>query len=418
MEPASFPDARLRPPRGLRLLYGLTVTLAGLILGVATFVPELRAVMLAWGALISVPLALGVRQLRRHSPAGGGKLEVHRDGVHVEGRLALPRAAIERAVVVRDGRGAAVSILRAGGFTSLVDVTSAEQGEALVRALELSADQAVATFRLDSPVAARLPTWAHYLYLATFSVLVLWPLARHAEWTAAALGAAWFAGVLAALLPCSVTVGTDGVLVRWLWRAELIRFADLRGVERDGERLLLFLADGSRRALSARWEASGYASRHGLEEGFSSRQAYLEAIVARVRESLAARGQAGERARARVARRGRPAAAWITELRGVLVRGVGGFREAELSADELWRTLEDGGADPEARAGAAVALGPTLSLEERVRLRTAARVVAAPRLRIALEAVADGDEARVEEALAEIEAAAGAGGASRSFPQQ
>jgi hypothetical protein len=89
----------------------------------------------------------------------------------------------------------------------------------------------------------------------------------------------------------------------------------------------------------------------------------------------------------------------------VLARGAGGFREAEVSADDLWRTLEDGAADPEARAGAAVALGPTLGEGDRARLRVAARVVAAPRLRVALEAVADGDEARVEEALAEIEAA-------------
>jgi hypothetical protein len=142
------------------------------------------------------------------------------------------------------------------------------------------------------------------------------------------------------------------------------------------------------------------------ELGFSSPEAYLDAVVARVREAMAASGEPRHGASAAaLLRRGREVIAWVRALRALTRKGAPGFREAEPLPERLWDTVEDGAAAPEARAAAAVALAPSLDAAERQKLHEVARVVVSPRLRVALEAAADDDDARVVEALAEIEAA-------------
>jgi hypothetical protein len=52
--------------------------------------------------------------------------------------------------------------------------------------------------------------------------------------------------------------------------------------------------------------------------------------------------------------------------------------------------------------GAAVALRSKLDEAERARLRVAAEATAAPKIRVALEAAAEEDDARVAEAMREL----------------
>jgi predicted transcriptional regulator len=74
----------------------------------------------------------------------------------------------------------------------------------------------------------------------------------------------------------------------------------------------------------------------------------------------------------------------------------------------VWRVVEDPGVAPSDRAAAAVALGARLDDADRSRLRRIAEACAAPRLRVALETIADTaegdrderDEAKVARARA------------------
>lgn len=76
-----------------------------------------------------------------------------------------------------------------------------------------------------------------------------------------------------------------------------------------------------------------------------------------------------------------------------------GPRDAPVDAERLWRVVEDPAAPEEARVGAAVALGDGLDAEGRARLRVVAGGTAGPRVRVALEAVAEGEETAVRAAL-------------------
>lgn len=130
------------------------------------------------------------------------------------------------------------------------------------------------------------------------------------------------------------------------------------------------------------------------------------AVYERIAEAVDAWWQQDGSVRTALVQKGpHDARAWLRLLRGLGARATVGYRDATI-ADELWRTVEDAAASPDARAGAAAALTRSLGDEGRARLRDAARKTAQPKLRIAIEAAAcdrDDDRALLE-ALAEIEA--------------
>jgi hypothetical protein len=401
---AAFPRARLRAARGLWFAYGAFALLAAIAGAGMALIPEMRVALAAIVALVAGPSAYGIWQLRTNSPRGGTGLVIDGEGVRVGDRLALPRASLVRAVVTRDARGVNVAIQRRGGYASVIDVASEEEGEALVRALGLDAAQALATFQLDSPITARASKAAFYGYVGLLQALFLVPIVLGTLGLLPALVIPWYIGLILGSVPTKLTIGLDGVLVTWLGRRELIRFADLRAVDHDGERLHLVLASGEKRTLSARWLGSRFDKRGGRDSEFGSKAAYLDAIVARVRAAIVmSRGAGAALQKQALLRQGRDVDAWIAALRGLLPRGAGSFREAETLPEQLWGTVEDGAADPEARAAAAIALSPALDANDRERLRGVARVVVAPRLRIAIDAVADGDDEAVREAMAALE---------------
>jgi hypothetical protein len=93
------------------------------------------------------------------------------------------------------------------------------------------------------------------------------------------------------------------------------------------------------------------------------------------------------------AQRDRKAPSWVDD---VLARGAdaGDYRGAPLDREALLRVVERPLADPTARAAAAVALKlQRLEPGERERMRIACAATANPRLRIALDAVSDEEEA-------------------------
>ena len=103
-----------------------------------------------------------------------------------------------------------------------------------------------------------------------------------------------------------------------------------------------------------------------------------------------------------LARRERSHIDWVKALHAATAKV--SHRASPLSLEALWRLVESPRAEPLARAAAAIALEPKLAREDRARLRIAAEATASPRLRIALDRVAEGaDEEALAEALAAVE---------------
>ena len=91
--------------------------------------------------------------------------------------------------------------------------------------------------------------------------------------------------------------------------------------------------------------------------------------------------------------------AWLKELRGA--HG-GGYRDLAMSDEQLFDILEDAAAGDAVRAAAAVCLAARKDDEVTQKLRVAADDVAAPKLRVALDATLEEDDDALTRALEEI----------------
>lgn len=124
-----------------------------------------------------------------------------------------------------------------------------------------------------------------------------------------------------------------------------------------------------------------------------------ELVAERVREAIEAVRTEAPPIAALLVREGRPVGDWLSSLRALLTdEGVGKYRVA-VDRPALLATLEDPSASAEARVGAAVALRERLDDDGRAKLRVAIDTAADVPLRVALEAVAEGDEEELERAL-------------------
>jgi hypothetical protein len=193
----------------------------------------------------------------------------------------------------------------------------------------------------------------------------------------------------------SVEVGDDGIVVRRILRRLLVPIESVRDVEtwweqRKGKSGLSTLLKGL--VVSRDGGPAVYVPLGGDNERVL---AIKEEILSRVRAAKLRKTPA----LAALARGTRPVPAWLDELRGLL-RRTATFRDQALAPEDAGEVLGDPTATAEQRIGAAVALralGDEASTEG---IRVAASGTAEPRLRIALEKIAEDDEA-----AAEIEAA-------------
>ncbi len=191
--------------------------------------------------------------------------------------------------------------------------------------------------------------------------------------------------VLVPLVPAWLTVGEDGLLVRDRWTRLFIPFSRIRSVTNGPARefgsLRVELEDGSSRRLTSAPRPEADAMLAQIEE---RRRRHAEAMRA---GSSASDG--------RLARAGRPLAAWRQDLEQPVA-----FRSTAPSPEELREVLASPDAPVEERVGAALALRRVPGEGEQ-RIRVAASTTANPELRVALEAIAEEelDEERLETAL-------------------
>jgi hypothetical protein len=279
-----------------------------------------------------------------------------------------------------------VTFRRQSGDLLLVRVPTADDGRRLLEATRMDASRRTLRMKLGSSFFTDILT----LLLAPF---VFGPMTAGAGRLSVTLTMALTVGLLLVLRrligPAEVIVGADGVIVRQGFAAGFIPFGRVARVEIDParRRLVVFrLTDGSAVEARARWMSD------------DDREA-LAARISDARQAWAA-GEAGERALARVERRGRSAVAWREAMREVAAAD--GYREPGVTREALVEVVESPAAPVERRMGAALALSGTDDDDLRRRVRVAAGACADERVRVALTLAADGslDDDAMEEALA------------------
>jgi hypothetical protein len=198
------------------------------------------------------------------------------------------------------------------------------------------------------------------------------------------------------LWPSSLTVGADGLLLKWLWVREFI--------PTNGIQLVTRYDEGSGRSRQRGVQIltdEGRAIRVPIndDERIAIVQSRIEEAVALAKDGVHVADDALLLDRGTL-----PMRDWMARLRAIGAGATAQLRVAPVMPDRLWRVALDPVAPAPARAAAAVALSATLDDEGRTRLSEAAKTTAAPRLRVALEHVARGaSDDEIEEAIAKLE---------------
>lgn len=330
-----------------------------------------------------------------------------RAGLRIGARF-LPRSEITtgRLIPGRDSDPPRMVIGRRHRLAVTVEVSGLDEGRALLRALGLGASQSVATFKALSPLITKRP------YLVLFaSLLINVPLqlfgrlTLHSEgpvlvWVLLLLGSLSLSIPL--MVRTRVLVGADGIELRWLWQKRFLAFRDIARIATYAKGSGLSKSSGVEVVLE-----SGKSIRLAISNQHRLHDSALM-LQERIDEAKSAYRAGGtESAAALLGRGGRGIGEWITSLRALGAGANLDMRTAPVPRERLFRVVEDLARDPTSRAAAAVALGTELDDDGRARLRAAARATVAPKLRFALEKVADAsavEDGAIDAALAELEA--------------
>lgn len=176
------------------------------------------------------------------------------------------------------------------------------------------------------------------------------------------------------LIGGDVRIGADGISFRKLLRRRFAAFERIANLEREVDGVTVILDDGQRVRL--------HAASPGAE-------VLVRELVAGARRQRSG-AQTGTALESVLDRRGRDAASWRGALEQLLTNP-GGYRVPTVARKDLVRVVEDGGAPPDRRVAAAIALRVAGTRKPRQRVLAAARASADEDLRAALEAAADGE---------------------------
>jgi hypothetical protein len=370
--------AEVSKARGLAWTLGATGISAGLLGFVALQKSVSATTFIAIAALVTT---LSFVALTRGAPTRGRRRATRRvgadgRGLSVDGQLVVPRHALARARVSDEPDGSHSIIVEARGLAPsyVLRVGSARIAQAFADTLEQRArDDDVAVFRA-------LPPWAHRMraltLILTTSPWILFNVLQHLPHAAifVTLGLYGLIG-LPVILPQKVMIGEDGVLLRWAGRRRFIPFGALRAARATPLGVSLELADERTVEIRLTQRADAEpARREAILERIGQGLDVHEALEPAEDEALLARGE-------------RAVDAWIEEMRVLGSAHAYGYRTIALPRDRLWSVLENPGADPSARQGAALALREHLDDEERERLMMIGQKSASPRVRVAIDAV-------------------------------
>lgn len=330
---------------------------------------------------------MNLRAKRRRS-----KVKADHEGVWQDGKLVVPRAQIADGFFQpRVGRDPNKTSSY-GSSVRFVDKRrrvlfeiEAEEGEALemLYALGLDPGSKRAEFSGSSPLYATLARNLLFVF-GLFGASLLFAAVMALVGVAAPMTPFLVMPlVFAGMLPSKIAIGVDGVLVRWLWQKKFIPMSQIARIERADDRtVVLHLVDGREELIyTSMRRRSGFGSSWAVQ--------HRDAVLARIGEAIMAyraRGPAADIS-ALVGKGTRTRSEWLGAL-GKLRGAEGGYRDAVVRDDDLWRVVEDPSAPEDARGGAALLLRRSLDEAGKARVRVAAEATASPKLRVALDAAA------------------------------
>lgn len=401
---------------------GVGVTLGALL---ATGMPEWGLVTAGLGALSGLLFSLSLQSRRRRSTEAPETLDVDPTGITLRGER-LPRerivdggveprtiqsllqAVLHRTPLGRwlrvppnDGVVHDVTLTERGRFAWPLRFTveDAAQAWVLLDALGLGADRRAVVRRVMSPLLG--PRYAIPSALAVWGAIALGALGGPV------LGfvplAAVLGFVLLAYRRTRVTIGADGVSVRWIGPPRVVPLTDIAGVEVVPRTMFtpatvrVLRHGGPPLELPIGVGRNGPFGPHHVDD-----EAAL--IATRIRE-VVAKGTATEPVEFR---------AWLGPRvsldKDTCLRALRGAAEAyrdsgeiPFTRAELWAVLENVRASALERVAALVALAVAPGTEGRARAAELAKATAVPALAEALDAVAAGDEAALTKVLARLQ---------------
>jgi hypothetical protein len=366
--------------------------------------PGARSVVgVAFMEALALHLVLALLAWRKNPWPHRETVDVEADAValRVDGEE-IPREALSEGFVVPSG-GETKIVLARRGIGSGVELVakSVKEARRVLLALGFDASQTVARFRTLSRAFADL----RYVFVPFALAPCLGIAASIARghgpsspWPLVVLIGllAMFAVVM--LVPTRVTVGADGVELRWFGKRRFVRHRDIV----NATQYVAGLGNSRYTGVSLTLE-SGEEVRIPIGQARSVEDR-TRMVLERIQEAAAeGKREHLELDPALLARGDRDVGDWMRALRSLGAGANATMRTAPIEAERLWRIVEDPAGPPLARAAAAVALTSDPAADSRRRLRAAAEATAAPRLRIAIDAAASHDQEALQEALAELE---------------
>jgi len=349
--------------------------------------------------LLTLAASIGVRRLNFRPRISPTEVWVDEDTLWV-GAKRYDRADFRNAYLVPHDTHTTVRIERKRLQPKIeFRVADWQSGQVALRELGFGVNQTVARFRTMSRIHnsmvrgilvgfGGLIAGGGLMALATAISPALMPVA----------GLMWFAAMITLMAaPTRLDIGADGLLLRWLGRERFFSYDEIvavsqrkRGCGNNAVQLVdLTLRNGEQYAIPV--------TQSNWDTGETS------GIQARIRASVAQRrSQQPVSPAALVARGEQSTLEWVRRLRSLT--SVGAHRRGAIEVERLWQSVEDHATRAIDRATAALALGSSLSPDERQRMDRVAKAVASPQLRILLDNVAeDVEDEQLAEALQAIE---------------
>jgi hypothetical protein len=362
-----------RAPRWLRWAH--IANIGGSVLGMA--IAGLAGKALPAAALFFFMYAgiLGLAALTKHVSSRVRTVRIADKKLEIDGET-IP---VHAGVFVPGDRPFEVRLFdKKGRLLAEIDLDSEEEAKGVLRELGLDATARSFDFRGVSQAISTMPRAAALITALTVTIGGGFVLGA-AHLLSAPVMLAWVAltvGLFVSLAPSThIRVGADGVAVRWLGARWFFPYSSVRDVEHTGRGVRLVLEHGSFELRTA----TVAPTPEGRE--------LLEALEHRVRDAFVAwRARDPAAAADRLAIGDRTLEVWLADLEKIANEERADYRSASLSEETLWRVLEDGSADPSARAAAARILRPRAGAVEKI--RDIAGAIAAPQVRVALESIA------------------------------
>lgn len=324
------------------------------------------------------------------------KIHASEEGLRI-GPTLIPRARLASPLVRHEDGATYVSFAGRPSFD--VEVKNNLEADRLLEALALDADSAaieVKLTRTPSPFVIVAMLFATVL-LASIPFLLM-PTGAGLAMTVAALVLAFLAMRLA--LGVRMRVGTDGVMLREIFRRRFVPHADIVAVRADDARIVIGRTNGT----EMRFEVPVYKGEHGKPSPAANDEA--TAIVRRIRQAQSAHRDAAPVTdlSAALDRGARTTREWLDQLRKLGQGTIATFRTVSVSRDQIFDVVTSTTATAKDRIAALVALRASLRDDEKTRIRVATEKIAAPELREQLVRLLDeDDEVAMTEALEAVD---------------